>query len=179
MTVLLKSLVDQFINRYRGNLDNSILKPGMLLKYLSNDLLNAHLGKYLTMFYGVIDRKSDVLYYSIGGHFPNPILICNDKAAFIQGTGFPVGVFDKAKYTTYQMKLPDSFSMVMFSDGILEIIDEVELREKEKYLLSMVNKSSSITVDLLLDDLGLKNVQEMPDDIAFLILDKGIYNVTG
>lgn len=173
VTVLLKSLMDQFINRYRSEFDYTILKPDLLLKRLSADLLKAHLGKYLTMFYGVIDCQENKLHYSIGGHFPNPIIISANQLNFIEGSGFPVGVFDKAEYHLYELDLPKDFSLVMFSDGVLEILDQKDLKDKEEFLLSLVSENKDISINRLLEDLGLINVREMPDDITLLILNKG------
>ena len=173
VTVLLKSLVDQFINRFRGEMDSIILDPSILLKRLSTEILNAHLGKYLTMFYAVIDRKTDMMHYSIGGHFPNPIIAHDGQITFLEGSGFPIGVFDKAEYRTYTLQLPKNFNMVMFSDGVLEILEQEELKDKEEFLLSLIGDDHQVSIESLLEKLNLNDVREMPDDITFLLLNRG------
>jgi len=175
VTVLLKSLVDQFLNRYRNNNeDNFIINPGKLLKCLSNEILKARLGKYLTMCYGVINRKTQQLVYSIGGHFPNPVFVVNQEAHFLEGKGFPVGVFEKAEYQTHELTLPADFALVLFSDGVLELLKQDELENKEKYLLSLTSeKPGTLTIPHFLEKLGLANELGMPDDITFLVIKRG------
>jgi len=171
VTVLLKSLMDQYINRCRSGLDTVILDPSLLLKRLSGEILKARLGKYLTMIYGVIHRETQKMVYSIGGHFPNPVFMDQEgKTRFLEGSGFPVGVFEKAEYKNHEVDLPEHFSLVLFSDGVLEIIKRDELEEKEQYLLEVVQDPDGIDIDGLLQYLGLKDVKEMPDDVTFLIL---------
>jgi len=175
VTVLLKSLMDQFINRYRSNnTDDAIINPDQLLKALSKEILKAHLGKYLTMCYGVIHRKTQQLVYSIGGHFPNPVFVVNGKAQFLEGNGFPVGVFEKAEYKTHELVLPEEFALILFSDGVLEILEQQALEDKENFLLSLVSKTpSAIAIPTMLDELGLTNKHGMPDDVTFLVIKRG------
>ena len=62
-----------------------------------------------------------------------------------------------------------SFSLTILSDGILEVLPQKSLKEKEDYLLSVIREGAD-TVPALTDKLGLNDIQEAPDDIAMLIL---------
>lgn len=175
ITVLLKSLVNQFVVRYGAQTNDMIVNPAKLLNWLSLDILRAKLGKYLTMIYGVIDEKKNEMVYSVGGHFPNPILIVDNQAKYLTGSGFPVGVFDKAKYENYTLALPEKFNLFMCSDGILELLPHDDLEAKEAYLVSLVSKDS-IDLEEIIQAIEIEKYRAIPDDVTLLLIKKGVPN---
>jgi len=171
VTVLLKSLVEQMLSNYQTRNDELILNPDRVLKHISDDILQAKLGKYLTMIYGVLDLKENQLVYSVGGHYPNPVIWNGKVATFLEGTGFAVGIFKDARFESHTCPLPEQFSLAMFSDGIFEILHGKNLQEKEERLLELVNKSQ-LSVEDILSSLGIKNESGCPDDITLLLMNR-------
>jgi len=171
VTVLLKSLVEQMLSNYQTRNDELILNPDRVLKQISDDILQAKLGKYLTMIYGVLDLKENQLVYSVGGHYPNPVIWNGKVATFLEGTGFAVGIFKDARFESHTCPLPEQFSLAMFSDGIFEILHGKNLQEKEERLLEIVNKSQ-LSVEDILSSLGIKNESGCPDDITLLLMNR-------
>ena len=174
VTVLLKSLVDEYTHRYRVNSqEDAIINPGQLLQQLNQDMLQAHLGKYFTLFYGVIHRDTQQLRYSMAGHFPHPIFAVNQEARYLEGASFPIGVTKNAEFTTQTLMLPDNFSLTLFSDGVLELMPQTELADKEKYLVSMIGEHpSDISIPFFLETLGITGDQGLPDDLSVLLIKK-------
>jgi len=177
VTVLLKSHVDEYLNRYTvTKQEDTILKPAELMTELSKALLKANLGKYLTMFYGVIDMKTHNMIYSVAGHFPGPILLRpNEHAIYLEGSGFPIGVFAKAQYKTYTTDLPQGSHIVLFSDGILELMED-ELEKKEQHLLDVISEQKILNIEALKNGFGLRVGGDLPDDVTFLLLNYGATN---
>lgn len=171
VTVLLKSLVGQLLSNYQSRQDELILQPEKVLKQISDDILQAKLGKYLTMIYGVLDLKENLLVYSVGGHYPNPVIWDGKVASFLQGEGFAVGILKEAKFESYVCALPPQFSLAMFSDGIFEVIKGNTLEEKEKNLLEAINKSQNCVEDIL-SSLGVNSESRCPDDITLLLMSR-------
>ncbi len=171
VTVLLKSLVEHFLNNYQIMQDDTILHPEKVLKHLSDDILNAKLGKYLTMIYCVLDLNTNMISYSVGGHYPNPVIWDGKNATYLKGSGFAVGIFKDAKFETNSLSLPSEFSFVMFSDGVFEIMEGEDLKSKEQKLLSVVNKSQ-LKIDDLLSSLGINEEGGRPDDITLLLMNR-------
>ena len=62
---------------------------------------------------------------------------------------------------------------MIFSDGILDIIDGDDLIAKETALRVIVENSDSSHTDLL-QRLQLAEVKDMPDDIAALFITRGL-----
>ncbi len=172
VTVLLKSFIEKMVLNFEMGYDEFILHPEKVLKLLSDEILKAKLGKYLTMVYGVIDLTRNVLVYSIGGHCPNPLIWDGHKSGFLPGRGFAVGIFKGAEYEQYQYPLQESFGIAMFSDGIFEIMKGKDLAEKEKELLSLMEKPD-ITVQQMLTELGVRPETSYPDDISLVMVRKG------
>ncbi len=169
VTVLLKSIMAQVLSRYEAHHDSMIVEPEKVLAYLGTEIYSAHLGKYLTMVYGVIDWIENKLSYSIGGHYPNPVLLEDGKARFLEGEGFPVGIMKQAVYTRHEIDLQPKVKLMMFSDGIAEILPEKDMASKEALLLSMVSEGDA-KIEYFIDRLGLQNKKVLPDDVTILTL---------
>src|SRR5690606_13723102 len=121
------------------------------------------------LFYGVIDPATMILQYSVGGHFPMPVLLQQGQARYLEGRGMPVGLFREAKYETHEYQLQQDFPLLLFSDGILEIIPQPSLQEKEVSLLDMVRISAG-DLGHLAALLQLDALPEVPDDIAMMAI---------
>ncbi|MGE3319602.1 MAG: PP2C family protein-serine/threonine phosphatase [Candidatus Berkiella sp.] len=172
VTVLLKSFIEKMVLNYEMEYDDFILFPEKVLKLLSDEILKAKLGKYLTMVYGVIDTKQNKLVYSVGGHCPNPLIWDGQKSNFLPGRGFAVGIFNGATYEQYEYPLPKAYQIAMFSDGIFEIMKGKDLEAKEKELLSLMDKPDVTVTDMLLA-LGVSPETSYPDDISLIMVRKG------
>ncbi len=145
--------------------------PADAMAYYNRELLAAGIDKYATLFMGLIDRKSNVLTYSVAGHLPRPILASGDKVYYLEGGGMPVGILQEAEYQNFTVQLPDTFTLVLCSDGVLEIMPAADLIAKEALLLELV-KSSDRTQKGIEEKLNLDDVSGAPDDIAVMTLVK-------
>jgi phosphoserine phosphatase RsbU/P len=139
---------------------------------INQELLRSKFGCHLTCFVGVLDTYTGQLNYALGGHLPLPILIADGKAQFLEGKGKPVGIFPDARWDVFTAKLPDNFSLVVFSDGILEVIPAPDLISKESYLLDVMSNNPQ-GVDAIWSAFSLDDKKELPDDIAVLSLHTG------
>lgn len=169
VTVMIKSLIEQILLKYQMGHDNSILDPAVVLKRISDNILQATLGKYLTMIYCVIDRKSNTLKYSIGGHYPNPILVNKNNAKYLEGKGFAVGIFKQAEFDVFEYTLPENFTLCLLSDGIFEVIEGKNSEAKEIELLNLIKRSDG-DIKTILDLMGTNRDYGFPDDIAILLV---------
>lgn len=169
ITVLLKFMTTRllFESKRSGRLPE--FKPSEVLGHINRGLINCKLGKHVTMLGGVIDEQTNRLTYSIGGHLPLPVLFSNGDAQYLQGRGLPVGLFDEAEYSDHEIELPESFSLTLLSDGILDLLPGDTLQEKETQLPQLVSSAGG-SLEGLRQVLGLANLPDMPDDIALMVL---------
>jgi serine phosphatase RsbU (regulator of sigma subunit) len=173
VTVLLKFMTTRLLYEWRRNGILPEFKPSDVLGHINRGLINCKLGKHVTMLGGVIDEQSGQLTYSIGGHLPLPVLFSDGKASYLEGRGLPVGLFNEATYSDLVMQLPQSFSLSLMSDGILDLLPGDTLKEKEAALPRLISEAGG-SLDGLRQVFGLANLRDMPDDIALLVLSRNL-----
>ena len=83
---------------------------------------HAEVGRYATMFFGILDREGHLDFINAG--HPSPILLRAGEALtpFTEGS-FPVGLVPGAGYASVCMKLEPGDTLVLFSDGVTEAMD--------------------------------------------------------
>jgi len=101
--------------------------PARLFNHLNRFLCDhAEVGRYATMFFGILDQQGGLEYINAG--HPSPILIRQNgsaEEAFTEGS-FPVGLVPQAEYFTAAVKLEPGDTLVLFSDGVTEAMDPKE-----------------------------------------------------
>lgn len=175
VTVLVRQLMRRLVRRHeRTNRAAFGLAPEGFLDRLNTILLDNALDKHLTMFAGSLNLEKEVLRYSVGAQLPMPILIENGKARFLEGKGKPVGLFPDTKWDVQELQLPKKFILIAFSDGILEVLPQKTLEEKEQFLLDNL-KDVEADVDAVLPALGVEETDGLPDDIAVFMVARGYH----
>jgi len=168
VTVLLKNLTNRLQRNLRRGSSEDILYPDRFLERINSELLDTGLGKHVTVFVGIISLSERKLTYAVGAHFPMPILSFEGgETAFLEGSGLPVGLFESPEWDVYEVPLNKPFHLTLFSDGILEVIREKGLDEKERTLLELVSGGRH-TIASLSEALHLDEITELPDDIAIV-----------
>jgi len=169
ITVLLKSYMGRYVERNRQHGDPTILDPAAVLAGLNRDILAGRHGKYLTMFYGVLNPSAARLDFANGGQFPFPILYDGEQTRSIGGKSPPVGLFEDAEYRTQTLAIPAVFGISLFSDGILETLPQAGLSAKQDYLHTLARGIDFDAVSLA-HSLKLDQGNAPPDDISVLSL---------
>lgn len=170
VTALLKNFTAHLRSDFRNHGRDNILRPKKFLEKVSYDMLRTGIGKHMTMCIGVLDMSTNHLRYSIAGHLPLPILVSpGQKPKFLPGQGMPAGLFESPAFEEHEIDLPETFTLALFSDGILEILPPAELADKEQMLLDLM-VSRPRTVAELAARLCVDEDIEAPDDIAIMLV---------
>ena len=170
VTVLIKMFVRELAAKYRSENDKHVLTPHLLLKELSHEIYSAKLGKYCTMLYFVYDKSMAEIHYSVGGHYPNPIIVQKGKARYLNGRGFPVGISNSMSYKTELLELEPPYSIVLFSDGIFEIMPG-DFETKEKRALELI-ESTDLSLKQINEVFKISSTPDRLDDVSVLIFTK-------
>jgi serine phosphatase RsbU (regulator of sigma subunit) len=82
-------------------------------------------------------------------------------------SSFPIGLVNDAEYYDTRVELADDFAIFLFSDGILEHMNDGSMADKEERLLEVITqyKGDFTQVKTALD---LHEDIKVPDDIAVL-----------
>ncbi len=170
ITVLLKSLTDNYIKDHSEKSREYLLNPSVILSLLNEQILAENIDKHLTLFYGVIDLRSDELIFAHGGQFPHPVIYNNHKALFLDNKGgMPLGMYKNTFYENHIVKLERNFIFVMFSDGILEVLPQESLTDKQDYILSKIGRTD-LSCKNLMDLFEITTTMKLQDDITFLTI---------
>jgi sigma-B regulation protein RsbU (phosphoserine phosphatase) len=168
VTVLLKRLFQQLLTDFE-TLD--IRHADQILEWLNGELLGVGLEQHATLFLGLISEDRRHLEYSNAAHFPGTMIFSDSGTQYLTLGGLPLGLVPSPGYARRAVELPNSFTIVMFSDGVFEIMPQADLEEKEKHLISLVNYTQG-KVDSVSEKLGLKELADIPDDIALFTVTK-------
>jgi serine phosphatase RsbU (regulator of sigma subunit) len=171
ITVLLKNLSNRLRRNLKRQSSDDLLTPHKVIERINKELVEARLGKHVSVFWGMIDLPSTTLSYSVAGQFPMPILNNEFGVHYLEGRSQPAGLFATAEYATYEVKLGRTFQLVAVSDGILEVLPQSNLAEKEACLLDWVTQGQ-MTIENLESLLKIDSGNEIPDDITLLTLSR-------
>lgn len=172
VTVLLKYMARDITKRQTNKSDG--LSAAAILANLNKELNLANLQKHVTMFIGIIDMESNTLTHSAAGHYPMPIV--GERTGeigsytLLEEKSFPLGVHGQASYDDIVLKIDSGFSINLFSDGVLELIENKSLDDKEAHLIDLVTNGNGRFQEVY-KSLDLDSVADAPDDVALLTIE--------
>jgi sigma-B regulation protein RsbU (phosphoserine phosphatase) len=178
ITVLLKNLTFRLLRNHRRNSSHDILSPAKTLRRMNSDICRMSLDKHLTIFCGMIDSTHNTMTYSVAGHHPMPIIKQSGKTVFLEGRGLPVGLMIESDFEEISITLDDDFSLTLCSDGVLELLPQKSILDKETALLNWVS-DQTVSLEQLesfvmehhaFDDDAFPGQNDLPDDITIMTI---------
>ena len=167
VTVLLKNHFSRLANMLASpSCDPQMLsQPGLILAWLNEALLQQGMGKHVALFCGVVDHQSQTLSISCAAQFPPPLLKRGEQVQAIEQAGKPLGLFAKGTWQSQCLDFGDQDHLLVFTDGVMELLEGENLAEKEAQLHKLVQAHKN------LDEIWLKINRSqgvIPDDISCL-----------
>ena len=152
--------------------------PGKCLEMVNDTLADASREDvFVTVFYGIFDRRDGTLRYANGGHNP-PVLVAPGQADLLPLTGgVALAMFDGLTYDDGEVVLPPQGKLFLYTDGVPESTD---LREEEfgydrmrENLLANADRSPNDTIEAMLRGVeAFAGEATQFDDIAMLVLSR-------
>jgi phosphoserine phosphatase RsbU/P len=81
-------------------------------------------GKFVTLFYTVLDVSSRRLIYVNAGHLPPVILRRNGAVELMEEAGVPLGLFEDPRYREGFAHLDQGDVLALYTDGITEAVND-------------------------------------------------------
>ncbi len=135
---------------------------------------HAEVGRYATMFFGILDRTGQLVFINAG--HPSPLILRRGEVTELLSEGsFPVGLIPEANYTAATVNLQPSDTLILFTDGVTEAMDS----EEQLFGVSRLQKVLSGQHDVPLEDLQKAILQSVEtfsrgtnqtDDITVLLV---------
>jgi sigma-B regulation protein RsbU (phosphoserine phosphatase) len=110
---------------------------------------NTATDKFVTLFYGVLDARQQVLRYTNAGHLP-PIVTCADGTVVrLENSGALLGVFPEWTYHDSMVQVGAGDTLLLFTDGITEArSDQGEEFGEDRLVSTMLQQRESSAKDL-------------------------------
>ncbi len=101
-------------------------EPVRLISHMNRFLCeHAEVGRYATMFFGILDAQGKLIYIN-AGHL-SPLVIRQAGIAELTNEGsFPVGLIPEADYEAKTVTLESGDTLILFSDGVTEAMNLAE-----------------------------------------------------
>jgi hypothetical protein len=166
LTVVLKNISWRLQQRYGRP---RFRAPGEMLDWINKRLLEQSAGMHVAMFLGVIDMQKQTLHYSSAAHFPPSLLVAKGgKVTSLEQRGKPLGLFENAQYESAAIDIALGDRVVVFSDGVLELLHQSDLADKEQKLRDQASKTQSV------ESLWSSLTKEVSgkDDVSLLVVER-------
>lgn len=125
--------------------------PADLMTRLNRTLVeNTPDNRFATVFYAELDPQNHTLEYASGGHNPCLLWTPADGVQTLDSSGPIVGLVSQAKYTSREVDLAIGSTLMLYTDGVTELLTE---------------EGDEFGLDPLLDILALSGGQSAHDVI--------------
>lgn len=156
---------------------DSMLGPDEILHAVNNDLCKDNdSGMFVTEFLGILTISSGEISYSNGGHNLPYILRKDGSVEMLpRMAGMALGVMEDIPYPSSRLKLDPGDSLVMYTDGVTEAMNQAgELLGEErlkKALTGLTGQTAREEVGIILDSTrGFARGAQQSDDITIVVL---------
>lgn len=104
---------------------NTVADPAELIRQLNRVLVDSspH-NKFATIFYAELNPATHELEYVSGGHNPT-LLAVGDEIRELSSSGPVVGIVPGATFRSHRVELPPGSTLVLYTDGVTELNDEL------------------------------------------------------
>lgn len=104
---------------------------------------NSPSNKFLTLFYGELDPETGTLVYSNGGHNTPFLLRASGELISLDQGGLPIGMMKGMQYQEATVLFNPGDSLIIYSDGITESINDRDEEFGEDRLIEVVRHNLS------------------------------------
>lgn len=104
---------------------NTVADPAELIRQLNRVLVDSspH-NKFATIFYAELNPATHELEYVSGGHNPTLLAVGNEIRE-LSSSGPVVGIVPGATFRSHRVELPPGSTLVLYTDGVTELNDEL------------------------------------------------------
>jgi sigma-B regulation protein RsbU (phosphoserine phosphatase) len=134
----LQALVRSHAPTHTGNLGEL---AGEINRHLCESTDDA---RFATFFFGVYQEEDSTLRYLNAGHNPPIVIRKGGEIERLQAGGMVLGLFEEKSHLEQEVRLEKGDTLIVFSDGITEAMDENGVEFGDHRLLETARKHSEL-----------------------------------
>ncbi len=133
---------------------NGTISPGQVLSEMNRRLMDVAEERFVTAFYGVLNRRTRVFRYSNAGH-PYPIWYRASTGTVkeIAAQGFLLGIMPDEVYSEREVTLEPGDAIAFHTDGLVEARNEIGEQYGGERLMECMGRSASRSEVVLRDEI--------------------------
>lgn len=111
------------------------------------------LGKFISLFYAVLNTKESRLVYCNAGHNPPLMILADGLSSELNSGGAVLGQFPEWRYEQREMRFESGDRLLIFTDGLVEACDAEDVPFGEENAIRIARENSGAPAEQLLKTL--------------------------
>ncbi len=152
-------------------------RPGEVLAAMNRRLLALADDRFVTAFYGVLDRGTRTFRYAVAGH-PPPLRYeaRTGEVKPLTGQGFLLGIMPDEVYREREVKLEPGDRLLFYTDGLIEARNEIgETYDVARLTAALrahaAEPADKLTATLMADHRHFCGTQPSGDDVTVVVVE--------
>jgi sigma-B regulation protein RsbU (phosphoserine phosphatase) len=158
-----------------GEVANTTTSPGAVLTAMNERLQGLADERFVTAFYGVLDRRTSMLTYANAGH-PYPLLMvaATGEVKTLSATGFMLGIMPGEQYREKSIQLAAGDQLCFYTDGLIEARNEIGDtfsidRLKHCFATQRNGPAHQVATQIMACQLDFRGTQPPGDDVTLVV----------
>lgn len=168
------SIMTMFIRQTIRVMSKELKDPGTAIKLLHErfETLGLEVDKYFTIFYGVYNRRDNILRYVNAGHNCIPVKYNLESKELLENKGFPISIlFDEMNHKVKETNLFPGDKILFYTDGVTEAKDFNGREFGLEGLLNIIDSNPDDILEIIEDKIINHSWGEQIDDFAIVLFE--------
>ena len=149
--------------------------PGAVLGAVNRQLHTSSLAdRFATLFYGVYDPSTRLLRYASAGHCRLIVIRQDGSLTWLDGTGFPLGLFTESIYEENTLRLCPGDTVIAYTDGVIEATNPLGVEWGvdgiKKAAVENKARRAEEVVDAIFESLDQYSQGQLTDDATVAVM---------
>ncbi len=158
-----------------SDVSGSTTSPGAVLSEMNARLQGLADERFVTAFYGVLNRRTRVLTYANAGHpYPLRLVARSGLVQPLSAQGFMLGIVPDEQYRENSVQLEPGDRLCFYTDGLVEARNEMgegygTERLEESLRAHGFIAADALTERLLADQCAFRGETKLTDDVTLVV----------